>query len=100
MLPVLERLLYKPKTAPVTRVLVLTPTRELGVQVHGVSRQLAQFTRVDVALSVGKCKMPVNCNRNIHLAVLSKFCLEMVVSSNTLGASQVFCISGLSSLED
>ena len=54
MLPVLERLLYKPKQAPVTRVLVLTPTRELAVQIHQVSRKLAQFTNVDVTLSAGK----------------------------------------------
>ena len=33
MLPVLERLLYRPKEVSVTRVLVLVPTRELGVQV-------------------------------------------------------------------
>lgn len=33
MLPVLERLMYRPKAAAITRVLVLVPTRELGVQV-------------------------------------------------------------------
>lgn len=35
------------------RVLVLVPTRELGVQVYQVTKQLAQFTRIDVGLSVG-----------------------------------------------
>ncbi len=29
------------------------PTRELGVQVFQVCKQLAQFTTIDVALSVG-----------------------------------------------
>lgn len=53
MLPVLERLLYKPKEAPVTRVLVLTPTRELAVQIHQVSRQLAQYSNVEISLSAG-----------------------------------------------
>ena len=53
MLPVLERLLYRPVSAALTRVLVLVPTRELGVQVYQVTRQLAQFTSVEVALSVG-----------------------------------------------
>jgi len=53
MLPVLERLLYRPVSEAVTRVLVLVPTRELGVQVYQVTRQLAQFTTVEVALSVG-----------------------------------------------
>ena len=47
MLPVMERLLYRPKAAAITRVLVLVPTRELGVQVmlvfsssHSVSNDL------------------------------------------------------------
>ncbi|KAL2090899.1 hypothetical protein ACEWY4_013162 [Coilia grayii] len=53
MLPVLERLLYKPKQTQVTRVLVLVPTRELGIQVHSVARQLAQFTNVSTCLAVG-----------------------------------------------
>jgi len=53
MLPVLERLLYRPKEVAVTRVLCLVPTRELGVQVYQVSKQLAQFTSIDIALSVG-----------------------------------------------
>ena len=37
----------------ITRVLVLVPTRELGVQVYQVSRQLAQFTSIEIAMSVG-----------------------------------------------
>ncbi|KAM6927962.1 putative ATP-dependent RNA helicase DDX27 [Xenentodon cancila] len=53
MLPVLERLIYKPKTSQVTRVLVLVPTRELGIQVHSVARQLAQFTSITTCLAVG-----------------------------------------------
>merc|ERR1719167_434457 len=53
MLPVLERLLYRPAADAVTRVLALVPTRELGVQVYQVTKQLAQFTSIDVALSVG-----------------------------------------------
>ncbi|XP_058796893.1 probable ATP-dependent RNA helicase DDX27 [Phymastichus coffea] len=54
MLPTLERLLYKPVDATaVTRVLVLVPTRELGVQVYQVTKQLSQFTEIEVGLSVG-----------------------------------------------
>jgi len=33
MLPILERLIYRPQQASVTRVLILTPTRELAIQV-------------------------------------------------------------------
>ncbi|NXV10162.1 DDX27 helicase, partial [Cettia cetti] len=53
ILPVLERLIYKPRQAPITRVLVLVPTRELGIQVHSVTRQLAQFSSVTTCLAVG-----------------------------------------------
>ncbi|XP_041453947.1 probable ATP-dependent RNA helicase DDX27 [Lytechinus variegatus] len=53
ILPVIERLLYKPKQAPVTRVLVLTPTRELGVQIFNVTRQLCEFTNIECCLAVG-----------------------------------------------
>lgn len=54
MIPTLERLLYRPLDGPaVSRVLVLVPTRELGVQVYQVTKQLAQFTTIEVGLSVG-----------------------------------------------
>lgn len=36
VLPILERLLYKPKCGNFTRVLILVPTRELGMQVNAV----------------------------------------------------------------
>ncbi|KAG3263460.1 DEAD-box helicase 27 [Ictidomys tridecemlineatus] len=52
-LPVLERLIYKPRQGPVTRVLVLVPTRELGIQVHSVTKQLAQFCNITTCLAVG-----------------------------------------------
>lgn len=53
MLPVLERLLFRPKKDVVTRVLVIVPTRELAVQVYQVSLQLAQFTDIMITLSAG-----------------------------------------------
>ncbi|KAK9696528.1 DEAD/DEAH box helicase [Popillia japonica] len=62
MLPTLERLLYRPIDTAVTRVLVLVPTRELGVQVYQVSKQLSQFTNIDIALSVGGLDLKVQEN--------------------------------------
>lgn len=54
MLPTLERLIFRPVgMTPVTRVLVLVPTRELGVQVYQVSKQLSQFTDIEIGLAVG-----------------------------------------------
>ncbi|XP_076169054.1 dead-box helicase Rs1 [Ptiloglossa arizonensis] len=54
MLPTLERLLYRPVDShAISRVLVLVPTRELGVQVYQVTKQLSQFTTVEIGLSVG-----------------------------------------------
>ncbi|XP_060522017.1 probable ATP-dependent RNA helicase DDX27 [Cylas formicarius] len=54
MLPTLERLLYKPaEGSSITRVLVLVPTRELGVQVYQVTKQLCQYTEIHLGLAVG-----------------------------------------------
>ncbi|XP_058098911.1 DEAD-box ATP-dependent RNA helicase 28 [Magnolia sinica] len=52
-LPVLERLLFRPKRIHAIRVLVLTPTRELAVQVHSMIEKLAQFTDIRCCLVVG-----------------------------------------------
>lgn len=54
MLPTLERLLYRPSNnQTVTRVLVLVPTRELGAQVYQVTKQLCQFTTIEIGLAIG-----------------------------------------------
>ena len=53
VLPILERLLYRPNKVPSTRVAVLTPTRELAVQCHSVATKLAQYTDITLALIVG-----------------------------------------------
>ncbi|XP_010920141.1 DEAD-box ATP-dependent RNA helicase 28 isoform X2 [Elaeis guineensis] len=52
-LPVLERLLFRPKRVRAIRVLILTPTRELAAQVHSMIEKLAQFTDVRCCLVVG-----------------------------------------------
>lgn len=52
-LPTLERLLFRPKRVPAIRVLILTPTRELAVQVHSMTEKLAQFTDIRSCLIVG-----------------------------------------------
>ena len=43
LLPILERLQYKPNRSAAIRVLILVPTRELAVQVHSMASQLGQF---------------------------------------------------------
>jgi ATP-dependent RNA helicase DDX27 len=53
MIPTLERLLYRDTKIPVTRVLVLAPTRELAIQIYEESRKLAQFTDIRISLSTG-----------------------------------------------
>lgn len=54
MLPTLERLLYRPSNnRTVTRVLVLVPTRELGAQVYQVTKQLSQFSTIEIGLAIG-----------------------------------------------
>ncbi|KAJ9165956.1 hypothetical protein P3X46_020766 [Hevea brasiliensis] len=52
-LPTLERLLFRPKRVQAIRVLILTPTRELAVQVHSMIEKLSQFTDIRCCLIVG-----------------------------------------------
>eukprot|EP00730_Choanoeca_flexa_P005315 TRINITY_DN11925_c0_g1_i3.p1 TRINITY_DN11925_c0_g1~~TRINITY_DN11925_c0_g1_i3.p1 ORF type:complete len:732 (+),score=192.36 TRINITY_DN11925_c0_g1_i3:41-2236(+) len=59
MLPVLERLLYRPKRVAQTRVLVLSPTRELAVQVATAARALAKFTDITFGLAIGGMSLKV-----------------------------------------
>ncbi|CAH0551163.1 unnamed protein product [Brassicogethes aeneus] len=60
MLPTLERLLFRPSGGTsVTRVLVLVPTRELGVQVYQVTKQICQFSDIQIALAVGGLDLKV-----------------------------------------
>ncbi|KZV33161.1 DEAD-box ATP-dependent RNA helicase 28 [Dorcoceras hygrometricum] len=59
-LPTLERLVYRPKSRPAIRVLILTPTRELAVQVHSMIEKLAQFmTDIRCCLVVGGLSIKV-----------------------------------------
>ncbi|EKG12604.1 RNA helicase ATP-dependent DEAD-box conserved site [Macrophomina phaseolina MS6] len=53
VIPILERLLYRPKKVPTTRVAILMPTRELAVQCFNVSKKLAAFTDITFAQIVG-----------------------------------------------
>lgn len=53
MLPILERLLYRPTNVKVTRVLVVVPTRELAIQVFSVSKALSKHTKVEICLAAG-----------------------------------------------
>lgn len=54
IIPIIERLLYKPAKIAKTRVIVLTPTRELAIQVADVGRKLGQFVQnLSFGLAVG-----------------------------------------------
>ncbi|CAH6723403.1 ATP-dependent RNA helicase Drs1p [[Candida] jaroonii] len=54
MIPIIERLLYKPSKVTATRVIVLTPTRELAIQVSDVGKKIAQFIpSISYGLAVG-----------------------------------------------
>lgn len=43
MVPIIERLLYKPAKVASTRVIVLAPTRELAIQVADVGKKIGQY---------------------------------------------------------
>lgn len=53
LLPILERLLYRPRKVPTTRVAILMPTRELAVQCFNVATALARYTDITCAQVVG-----------------------------------------------
>ena len=53
VLPIIERLLFRPKKVPTSRVVILTPTRELAIQCHAVATKLASFTDIKFTLAVG-----------------------------------------------
>lgn len=53
IIPILERLLHRPKKVPTTRVAILMPTRELAVQCFNVAKKLASFTDITFAQIVG-----------------------------------------------
>ncbi|KIX07510.1 uncharacterized protein Z518_02163 [Rhinocladiella mackenziei CBS 650.93] len=53
LLPILERLVYRPRKIPTTRVAILMPTRELAVQCYNVATALARFTDITFAQVVG-----------------------------------------------
>ena len=53
IIPILERLLYRPKKAATTRVAILTPTRELALQCFNVAKKLAKFTDITFGQAIG-----------------------------------------------
>ena len=57
LLPALERLLYRPRRIAATRVLVITPTRELAAQIHAMLATLARFMDVTSTCIVGGMAM-------------------------------------------
>ncbi|KAL1852381.1 nucleolar DEAD-box protein required for synthesis of 60S ribosomal subunit [Diaporthe australafricana] len=59
IVPILERLLYRPKKVPTTRVVVLMPTRELAIQCHAVATKLASYTDITFCLAVGGLSLKV-----------------------------------------
>ncbi|KAF2997012.1 nucleolar DEAD-box protein required for synthesis of 60S ribosomal subunit [Neopestalotiopsis sp. 37M] len=59
IVPILERLLYRPKKVPTTRVVIMTPTRELAIQCHAVATKLASHTDIKFCLAVGGLSLKV-----------------------------------------
>ncbi|ODV84547.1 hypothetical protein CANARDRAFT_29082 [[Candida] arabinofermentans NRRL YB-2248] len=54
MIPIIERLLYKPSKIASTRVIVLAPTRELAIQVADVGKKIGQYVNgLTFGLAIG-----------------------------------------------
>lgn len=59
IVPIIERLLYRPKKVATTRVIILLPTRELAIQCHSVACKLAEYTDIKFCLAVGGLSLKV-----------------------------------------
>lgn len=59
IIPILDRLVYRPNKMPTTRVVILTPTRELAIQCHAVATKIAAFTDIKFTLAVGGLSLKV-----------------------------------------
>jgi ATP-dependent RNA helicase DDX27 len=59
VVPILERLLYRPKKVSTSRVAILVPTRELAIQCHSVACRLASFTDIKFCLAVGGLSLKI-----------------------------------------
>ncbi|VUG16446.1 DRS1 [Brettanomyces bruxellensis] len=54
LIPIIERLLYKPAHVASTRVVIMAPTRELAIQVADVARRISQFVSgITIGMAVG-----------------------------------------------
>ncbi|CAN3371401.1 ATP-dependent RNA helicase Drs1p [Diutina rugosa] len=54
MIPIIERLVFKPAKVASTRVIVLTPTRELAMQVYDVGKKIGQHVKnLSFGMAVG-----------------------------------------------
>ncbi|KAG8630421.1 hypothetical protein KVT40_002040 [Elsinoe batatas] len=62
MIPILERLFYRSRDHATTRVVVLTPTRELALQCHQVATKLASYTDITFGQAIGGLNQKVQEN--------------------------------------
>jgi len=53
ILPIMERLLYRPSQMAVSRVLILTPTRELAAQIYDQTIKMGKFTDIRACVIIG-----------------------------------------------
>lgn len=53
LIPILERLLFRQKKTPTTRVAILMPTRELALQCFAVGKKLSIFTDITFGQAIG-----------------------------------------------
>ena len=100
-LPVAERLLHRPKQVAATYVLILTPTRELAVQIHSMIQKLAQYTDVQAALIVGGLSVQVGPSGQavrFSFVANSRQCLVLKSQSSPLTEPLVPLVVDVSSL--
>ncbi|KTW31515.1 hypothetical protein T552_00157 [Pneumocystis carinii B80] len=59
LIPIIERLLYRPKKIAITRVLILCPTRELAIQCYNTAKKMVYYTDIKICICTGGLSLKI-----------------------------------------
>ena len=83
MLPILERLLYRPRGGRATRVLVLVPTRELAIQVQSLCSYTHMHTLTHICTYTHSCILNAAHTHTIHTHAGMHACIHTHIHTHT-----------------
>ena len=83
ILPILERLLYRPRGGRATRVLVLVPTRELAIQVQSLCSYTHMHTLAHIRTYTHSCIRNAAHTHTIHTHTGMHTCIHTHTHTHT-----------------